>query len=67
VEIAGNMPSENYVAIGQRSYESGNTSNVTIQANPLTPGQTAGLFRLYALNSAGTAVDSSDIQILFIG
>ena len=66
VVIAANMPSENYVAVGQRAYETGNTSNVTIQANPLTP-QTASTFRLYALNSAGAAADASDIQILFIG
>jgi len=66
VTLAGNMPSANYVAVGQRGYESGNTSNVTIQANPLTP-QAPGVFRLYALSSTGTAADASDIQILFIG
>lgn len=66
VSIAANMPSVNYVAIGQRAYEAGNSSSITIQANPLTP-QTASTFRLYALSSSGTATDSSDIQILFIG
>ena len=66
VSIAANMPSANYVAVGQRGYEAGNTSNVTIQASPLTP-QTVSTFRLLALNSAGTAADASDVQILFIG
>ena len=66
VIIAANMPSANYVAVGQRAYETGNTSNVTIQANPLTP-QTASTFRLYALNSSGAPADASDVQILFIG
>lgn len=66
VSIAANMPSVNYAAIGQRAYESGNSSNITIQANPLTP-QTVSTFRLLALSSAGAATDSSDIQIMFIG
>lgn len=66
VSIATNMPSVNYVAVGQRAYEAGNTSNITIQANPLTP-QTVSTFRLYALNSSGAAADASDIQIVFFG
>ena len=66
VSITANMPSVNYVAVGQRAYESGNSSNITIQASPLTP-QTVSTFRFLALSSAGTAADSSDIQIMFIG
>jgi hypothetical protein len=59
------LPSANYVAVGQRSYETGNSSNVTVQAYSLYP-QTVSEFRLLAY-SDGAANNSQDVQLVFFG
>ena len=61
------MPSSNYVACGQRTYESadGGTS-MTIQGHP-TVAQTSSAFRFYTMAYNASLTNSNDVQIMFIG
>jgi len=60
------MPSANYVAAGQRAFETGDGVNVVIQGHG-TVAPTANAFRFYALGSSATPANSSDIQVMIIG
>ena len=60
------MPSANYVAAGQRAFETGDGVNVVIQGHG-TVAPTANAFRFYVLAEAAIPSNSTDIQIMFIG
>jgi len=59
------LPSANYVGIGQRAYQSGESANVTVQAIYSVP-QTASSFRFYTYADSQLA-NSSDVQLVFFG
>lgn len=60
------MPSANYVAAGQRAFETGDGVNVVLQGHG-TVAPTANAFRFYVLNASATPANSSDIQVMVIG
>ena len=62
------MPSENYVAVGQSTYEQGSDggTSMSIQGRSDIP-QTASSFSFYALAYNASAVNRNDVQIMFIG
>lgn len=59
------LPSANYVGIGQRAYQSGDSANVTVQAIFSIP-QTASSFRFYTYADNQLA-NSDDVQLVFFG
>lgn len=60
------MPSANYVAAGQRSFQNGDSVNVVIQGHG-TVSPTANAFRFYALTPSAQPSNSPDIQVMIIG
>jgi hypothetical protein len=66
VDFDIDLPSANYVCVGSRAYDFGDSSSVTVQANSANP-QTAGSFQFYCLNYLSGAQNSNDVQLVFFG
>ena len=65
VTFTTNLPSSNYVCVGQRAFEAGDSANITIQADGRVP-QTSSTFRFIAFFDGGLA-NSADVQLVFFG
>lgn len=66
IAFTTSLPSANYVAVGSRSYKTGDSSGVTIQASSPT-SQTSSAFTFYTLDRTGGAANSDDVQVVIFG